>query len=130
VTSLTFPPIFGAGGGGASGAAFPRNLTFGGAKPALRTIRWRPHELVRSGEVLVDGVTIDVTSTVRVGFNATQVLARLPRLCEFTLSRVYDEQVRLDFTNPTDAPVDVSIEAELVAEVQWFKAASFWGGKQ
>ncbi|KAK7253460.1 hypothetical protein SO694_00001852 [Aureococcus anophagefferens] len=73
VTSLTFPPIFGAGGGGASGAAFPRNLTFGGAKPALRTIRWRPHELVRSGEVLVDGVTIDVTSTVRVGFNATQV---------------------------------------------------------
>jgi hypothetical protein len=36
---------------------------------------------VRSGEVLVDGVTIDVTSTVRVGFNATQVLARLPRLC-------------------------------------------------
>ncbi|KAH8075649.1 hypothetical protein JL721_1663 [Aureococcus anophagefferens] len=84
VTSLTFPPIFGAGGGGASGAAFPRNLTFGGAKPALRTIRWRPHELVRSGEVLVDGVTIDVTSTVRVGFNATQVLARLPRLWEFT----------------------------------------------
>ncbi|KAH8065775.1 hypothetical protein JL722_158 [Aureococcus anophagefferens] len=75
VTSLTFPPIFGAGGGGASGAAFPRNLTFGGAKPALERSAGA-RELVRSGEVLVDGVTIDVTSTVRVGFNATQVLAR------------------------------------------------------
>lgn len=99
LSSLDFSPFF------MSSGAFPSNFTVGGKRPILRQQRWRPHELLRrSDATLESGRTVDVESSVRLGFEERQVL------------------VRVTLRNPGASRLETTVSGGLGAQVQWFEA--------
>ena len=111
VTDVAFTPIFG------SAAPFPANLSVGGRVPVLRAQRWRPHEILRRSTVrIASGETLEMESSVRIGFDAPVVL------------------LRLTLRNPAEAaaarrpelPLRTSASMHLPLELQWTEDLSGW----